>query len=119
MAEPIDDIAEAIGRYRYNFQSEAELEAGIARGLTELGVAFERQVTIGAGAVIDLLAGAVGVEIKVEGGLGAITRQLFRYATSPMIAALILVTRRGAHRRAFPATMHGKPFRVVVIEGPL
>ena len=31
MAEPIDDIAEAIGRYRYNFQSEAELEAGIGR----------------------------------------------------------------------------------------
>ncbi len=106
--------AEAIVRlicgHRYRHADERGLQDGVARVLEGAGVGFVREAPLGAAGVIDFLVGDIGVEVKVSGGLAEITRQLFRYAESPEIATLVLITTRARH--AVPATLKGKRVHV-------
>ena len=67
---------------------------------------------------IDFLLGGVGIEVKVDGSTAQILRQLRRYASSPQIEHLVLVTNRARHR-SLPAVIGGKPLRVVHINASL
>lgn len=58
----------------------------------------------------------VGIECKIGGSLSAVTRQLFRYAKTAAVHALILVTAK-TQLAAVPETINGKPVRVVVTLG--
>lgn len=53
---------------------------------------------------------ALAVEIKVAGSPSAVAEQLVRYADSPMVNGLLLVTARAALGRGMPPTICGKPF---------
>jgi len=77
----------------------------------------QREVRVGSADRIDfLLPGGLGVEVKINGSLSGLTRQVHRYAQREEISALIVVTTR--HRLAqLPDTMHGKPVRVVKVGG--
>lgn len=62
---------------------------------------------------LDFLAGdgvlpGIAVEVKVQGGVGQVTRQLMRYADDPRVGGVLLITTRAAHR-GLPETMRGKP----------
>lgn len=113
-----DDLALEIVRLlraqRYRFADERGLQDGIAVVLAGAGRPFVREARLGEAGVVDFLVGAapaVGVEVKVQGGLAAVTRQLFGYAGRPEVDALVLVTPRAAHRR-LPPTLAGKPVHV-------
>ncbi len=113
--------AERVGRvlrgYRYFFVDEKELQSAIGLALTEAGVAFEREVRLSPGDVVDFLVEpGIAVEVKVAGAPAEIARQLSRYAASPRVASLLLVSRKARHAHRFPATLGGKPLGVVTLE---
>jgi alkanesulfonate monooxygenase SsuD/methylene tetrahydromethanopterin reductase-like flavin-dependent oxidoreductase (luciferase family) len=117
-AAVLDRLAAAIARYRLPVQDEAALQ--IALALVFDGEGFEglveREHDLGPIGRIDfyLPAWSIGVEVKVEGSLSAVIRQLHRYAQSPAIAALVRVTTR-ARLGAVPEVLNSRPVRVVWI----
>lgn len=110
-------IEQLLRRHRFTFANEAELQDGIALVLAAGAVAHEREVVLRARDRIDFVCeGRVGIEVKVEGALADVTRQLARYAESASIGHLILVTSRLQHRRV-PTSIGSKPVTVVYIGG--
>jgi hypothetical protein len=111
------DLASFLAGWRFRFDGEKALQAAIAGALDAAGVPFEREVRLGRAGTIDfLVAGGIGLEVKVGGSVADLTRQLFRYAGEDRVREVVLATTRRAH--AFPdATMQGKPARCVVLAG--
>lgn len=100
---------------RFRFTTEADLQAGLAAAFARAGLAFEREARLGPKDRIDfLLAGGVGVEVKLDPNLAAVTRQLHRYAQHEAVGALVLVTSR-LRLTNVPDMMHGKPLRAVAL----
>ena len=117
------DVAGVLARireYRFLSSAEAELQALIARALTQEGIAFEREVDLGAAGRIDFLLPScgAGLEVKVQGSPTEVLRQLQRYAGVPAIAQLVLATTR-ARLRSMPPTLNGKPLHVLPLTGGL
>ena len=66
---------------------------------------------------IDFLTdNGAGIEVKVAGSLAAATRQLLRYAHSPDVRALLLVTTVAAHR-GIPQVLAGVPVTLHSLTG--
>jgi len=104
---------------RFRFSSEAELQAGIAQVLTVSGIPFEREARIGDRETIDfLLAGEIGLEVKIAGAPAEIVRQLQSYAYTGRVAYLILATSRNRHAR-MPSVLNGVPVDVVYLRTAL
>ncbi len=92
------ELAGIIGRFPMVYNNEAELQAEIAAALADAEVEARREVVLSDGSSrIDLLAGRVGIEVKVAGARDAVDRQLARYAKCEEISALVLVTTRAGH----------------------
>ena len=113
------ELAAILAKYRFTCSSEAELGDAIARALTENGVAFEREAHLAPGDRIDFLCGAVGIELKTEGPVTAVFRQLQRYAKQDQVAEIVLATSRVSHAAVLSAqrTLAGKPLHVVRLSG--
>lgn len=113
-ATDLDAVAAAIASRRYQYTDEFELHEGIAIALVEAGQAFTREVALSVRDRIDFLVGKIGVEVKTQGSVSRVATQLLRYAASPRVDGLILVTTRLQLDR-FPAELAGKPLRVVAL----
>jgi hypothetical protein len=110
-------IESALLAHRFRLTRELDLQLGIAEVLSRVGVAFEREVRLGDAGTIDFLAaGGLGIEVKIDGSLADVTRQVHRYAQRPEIVSLMLVTTMMRHR-ALPASFADKPIRVVHLIG--
>ncbi len=119
----LDRVVSVLKRHRFNFTTEDELQRGIASALREAGESFEREVPLTKADRIDFLVGVregddfrseVGIEVKVDGSISALTRQVYRYADHPRVPAVLIVT--GLHRHDnMPPVMNGKPVRVLVV----
>ncbi|WP_053235947.1 hypothetical protein [Sandaracinus amylolyticus] len=99
--------------------NEHELHEGIESALRYDGVEFEREVRLDARSRVDFLTDdGVAIEVKVDGAVGEVARQLERYARSPRVTSVVLVTTRARHLtlRSF-ATMADKPLAVVWLGG--
>ena len=107
-------IASTLDHHHFRFSNEYELHAGVAQVLTSMGLEFHKEVLLAPKNRIDFLVGRIGIEIKIDMSLAGVTRQLWRYADSDQIEAIILVTTRHAHR-ALPLEMKGKPIFVVYL----
>jgi hypothetical protein len=113
----IDRIAILLTRHRFRCITEADVQAAIARIFTEASVPFRREVALGDAGIIDFVVGDnLGIEVKTDGGLSAVTRQLHRYAQCDELASLVLATTLLRHRR-MPATLGDKPLAVVHLAG--
>lgn len=110
----VRSVVQALKSVNFRFTSEAELQQGIARVLTEQALAFEREVKLAKADRIDFLIGAVGIEVKVDGSISALTRQLFRYAQHERVGALIVVSslRRLAN---LPYVINNKAISTVLV----
>jgi hypothetical protein len=109
-------LAETLERHGFLVRNEAELQDAIAEILTAAGAVVEREVRLTSYDRIDLLVGRVGIEVKVAGQPADVERQIRRYAESPLVDSLILVTTR--HRHAvMPQQMNGKAVTVIVLRG--
>ena len=92
---------------RLSLASELALHSDIARVLDLAGIPFKREVHLGSKMRIDfIVAGRIGMEVKIKGGVSDIFRQCRKYCLSPDIAALILATNRPM---GLPETIEGKP----------
>lgn len=104
-------VADVIRRFRFRYANERELQDAIADALRSRGYSVEREARLDTHSRVDLLVGRVVVEVKVAGAVGAVRRQLDRYAASERVGALVLVTTRARH--VYPDTIGGKPLEVV------
>jgi hypothetical protein len=109
-------VMAVIRGYRYRHINEAEWQRALADALLAQGVPARREVPLGDSDRIDILAGRVGVEVKVAGSPEEVERQLRRYAASDRVDELILVTSRTRHG-AIPRRLGGKPVTVLIITG--
>ena len=115
------ELAKALVGFRFRFNNEKELQAGVFQALTALQQPFVPEYQLNPQDRIDFFVSAegVGIEIKTNdskggAGLAAVTRQLWRYAKCDEIKALVLVTTRSKHRD-LPAEILGKPLLVVYL----
>jgi hypothetical protein len=121
-AVSISGFLEILKSYRYTVGSEDTFQRGVAQALQRHGIVFLREYQLGPEyGRIDFYVPDVkiGIELKVKGSPSQVLRQLYRYAHSPDISALILLTART--RLAFsPMQINGRPFvSVPVWEGQL
>ncbi len=101
----LDVLVEHISSARFNFTSEAELQAGLAQHLA--GFKPQVEVRLNEKDRVDLVVEDIGIEVKVDGSRADVLRQLHRYANSGVLGALILVTNRTRH--TVPPTINGIP----------
>jgi len=105
-----ENIAALLERTRFNVAGEKALQADVATRLEAAGVEFRREVRLSGYDIIDFMAGAVGIEVKVKGSARAILRQLKRYAAHDEVSSIILLS---AVSMGLPSDIGGKPMRVV------
>lgn len=85
--------------------AQADVAAALARAMPRILV--EREVRLSERDVIDVLVGGcVGVEVKLRAQKAAVWRQLRRYAASPRLTALVLVTNTAM---GLPSDVDGVP----------
>jgi hypothetical protein len=105
-------ILDSLQGCRFHCYHEDELQAAIAEVLHAASVDFLREEEISSGSRIDFLIGTIGLEVKVQCSLAALTRQAHRYLQSDKVSDLIVVTTK-SHHRQLPARLNGKPVVVV------
>jgi len=108
------EIVKALRQYRIRFGTEAFMHADVARVLNQLDQLHVCEEPLSAADRIDFYLPDThcGIECKVAGGPSEVLAQLLRYANSPSIEHLILVTSRRTHQFE-QTTLAGKPFAVV------
>jgi hypothetical protein len=105
-----------LAQYRYRFDNEADLQSKVETALKAIGVDYEREFVLDPKNRIDFLVGSVGVEIKTNGALNEVTRQVHRYLGFESIGSLLLVTTKVTHKRLV-RSMQGKELDVLVVGG--
>lgn len=122
----IDRLIEILNGYKIPFANEAKMQIAVEKILRNHGITHYREFAFTPKDRIDFLvgdvvevqgiAGAIGVECKVDGSKHSVARQLLRYAERPEIGSLLLITSRATH--TFPSNvLLGKEFRVYRISG--
>ena len=96
-----------IERNRIDVSTEAAAHRAIADVLKADGLDAETEVRLSSKDRIDVLAGTVGIEVKVQGRRREIAKQLQRYAEHDQIEALVLATAGPWPTQR--ATLNGKP----------
>ena len=107
------ELVALLEQHRFASSEEAQLQDGIAAALIAAGVPHTRELRLGTRDRIDFLVGTVGLEVKIDGSLPALARQLQRYAEAPIVSELVVFTTR-ARLAQLPATLLGKPVRVAL-----
>lgn len=120
MAVTVDQVRAALARVRFVYAREAELQEGIGRVLE---AAFpgqvQREVQLDGGrSRLDFLVGAVAVEVKIDGSLSELTRQVHRYAGLDAVAGILAVVGR-SRLRGLPESLRGKPVGVLHLGGAI
>lgn len=114
-----EQLADLLTSHRYVYRDEVELHGALEGALVAAGHDVEREVALGPRCRIDLLVGAVGIEVKTAGAAATVARQLQRYAKAEQVRELLLVTSVARHLR-MPETIGGKPLVVAsLLQGGL
>jgi predicted aspartyl protease len=106
-------LREVLGSFRYASSSEQGLRDEIARALATRGIRFDRAVQVKGGRA-DFLVDGTAVVVALT---GSPAEALGGVATSPQVAAVLLVTRRGPVPSSFPAKIGRKPLLVMAVGG--
>ncbi len=120
----LDLLTHLLGKVRFNFTNEDELQNGIRDLLERNNYRYEREVVLSGTDRIDFMVSGfertdfnagVGIEVKVDGSRADVIRQLHRYAQQERVKALILVTSRVKHND-MPETINDKPLKVISLQ---
>ena len=108
----MDRIATALSTVRMPAQPEEyDIHTAVAGALTGAGLEYVHEYKLGPRNRIDFLVGRVGIEVKKgRPATSDLTRQLRRYLESDDLGGVVVVTQRVT---ALPATIHGKPVRLI------
>jgi hypothetical protein len=110
----VGEIEAELRQHYFHVCNEAELQAGIAEVLKKSGVKFEREFRLQKSDIIDfyLPEQKAGIEVKVDGSMSEVARQIDRYAVSGQIEILLLMTTKSRHL-FIPRMLRGKPVIVI------
>lgn len=115
----IDQLVTILGSARrYRFANEAELHDAIGALLVEVSIEHTREYVLSKEDRLDfyLPLTRTAIEVKVDGGLTDLTRQVHRYAQHEAVAGIVVVTSLARLAR-LPQKISGKPVRVVHLLG--
>lgn len=112
----VEHIASTLRKYRFRFNSEAELQEGIAGVFTLNGIAFVREYRIDTKSRLDFMADGIAVETKTAKSRADLIRQIHRYAQCQDVTGIVVVSAKARHA-TLPDTISGKPVRAVFIGG--
>ena len=108
------EILAVLSAHRFNHVTEDDLQRGIAQILGKLDLDFTREVHLSPKDRIDFMVGEIGIEVKDDGSLTALTRQIHRYLQFDSVESLLVVTTRSQHLR-IPSQLSGKEVRVYYV----
>jgi hypothetical protein len=116
--ETLHEVTGAIASRRFRLLNEAALQISIAAVLDAERIRYAREVTLDEAGRIDFLVGppdaraGIGIEVKIDGSISSLVRQLQRYADHERVVALVVVVSR--RRLAnLPTMLCGKQIAVV------
>jgi hypothetical protein len=109
-------ITAALTNRSIRVSTELELQDQVGSLLSKSGIAYEREVRLSGKDRIDFLVGTIGLELKIDGTLANLTRQLDRYAASERISELLVVSTRLTLCRV-PTELRGKPVHTICVGG--
>ena len=114
MDTSVSDIMIALGQHSYMFSHEVELQRAVGLALEGAGIPFEREVRLSERDRIDFLVPpSIGIEVKIDGSISALVRQLFRYASKARGDITVLVVVVGKLTLGnLPAEIEGVPIHV-------
>ncbi len=119
-AAPLTDrIRRAVESRAFRYVGERELQAGLLEAFTLDDLHPQPEVHLRDAGRIDFIVSGdrrVGVEVKIQGSIENVLRQLQRYA--PHVDELVLVTTKHNHR-FLPDTVGEKPLHVVLMRSGL
>lgn len=113
----IDAITDALAKITAVYRNEYDLQRAVGEVLTRFGL-VEREVSriAAAGAHFGrdrfdfFLDGRLVIEVKIDGSLSALTRQIVRYLAHHDVQGVIVVTSKSSHLGL--RDINGKPVRV-------
>ncbi len=101
------DLIARIGAARIDLSDEKRAQAQIGDVLTSAGIAFEREVRLSPGDVVDFMVGDIALEVKLKRNRKqAVFRQLLRYVKHDRVKGIILATNLGM---GLPRAIDGVP----------
>lgn len=108
-----------LGDYRYDLTSEETIQIGLAEALRRSGYEFVREARLSPTDRVDFLVeGGVAIEVKRQGSVGDLLRQLSRYASHDAVQEMLVVTAR-PQATDLPLELGGKPLECLVLLGSL
>lgn len=111
----MDDLRKLLASYRFNFNSEKELQDGIEKALTDHGIEFSREHPLSKKDRIDfLLHDGRGIEVKLDGSANQLASQVKRYLDQDVVKGLLVVVSR-SRLADLPETLNGKPIVVHLV----
>jgi hypothetical protein len=118
MVPSTDQLVRLLEGAKYDITSEEIFQRGVAAVLTHHGVEFQREFRLSPNDRVDFLVGRVAIEMKTEGAINAVMRQLQRYAQYEAVSEIILLTSR-TRLCSMPKTLSGKPIHVALFQAGL
>jgi hypothetical protein len=95
----LDELVELFDSAIIPVRTERIMQQAVEDLLRENEVEYRRESKIARLDRVDFLCGKTGIETKIAGSYIEVASQLLRYAESPAIESLILVTNRANHRQ--------------------
>lgn len=107
-------VKRALEGFRFETTDEDCMQRGVEEALRSSGIDFYREFRLNVADRIDFFVdGGVGIECKVKGTATQAMRQLLRYARSPLVSSLCLVSSRPMLDQGMPNEVSGKPLLIV------
>lgn len=103
-------------RLVHSYLNEIDLQDDIERLLKEARCPYSREHRFSKRDIVDFLVADIAVEVKIDGSVTEITRQLHRYAQHECVRALVLITTRARHH-SVPTVLRNKRIEVVYLVG--
>lgn len=87
----LGQLSNLLAGFRYRFTDERDLQDGIERVLRSSGLPYRREPVLSAPDRPDFLVGDLAIEVKIQGTLPQLLRQVSRYATHDEVRGILVV----------------------------
>ena len=113
-------IVSTLKGYNFNYTNENDLQNGIRQVFETMDAPFESEYRLSDKDRIDFYwpKSKIGVEVKIDHALSALTRQVHRYVQHDSIEGLLIVSGK-VRLNAVPQIISGKPVQIHSLIGSL